>query len=231
MLNRFIEGGLVAAVFTVLLASSTAQAGHPALMEVRKGCETWVGKASGNDPNVRVQLEICTHGTEVEGRLQWSSLQSGWNVRKVMGRWDGNRLTARDAGILEEKPNPGWYFCSVDQYALTRSGKSLAGSYVAKKCNDKATLSLTLQSTTPASSSSERRADHVSSSATHPNPTPRYVPPPAPRPAASDNGTLGCSVLRRPPAAWLPGFLLVVVVRRSRRCRSWFRGPMNSELV
>ena len=134
------------------LATATAR---PKPLEDLAGCERWTGRAHGNDPTVLVDVRLCPKGADLAGEVQWSSLKSGWNLRKVRGSWsaDGRTLTLRDVSIVQEKPNPGWRFCTIDRYRLERAGEdSLQGSYHSKACRDEAKVSLTRQATAPASS-------------------------------------------------------------------------------
>lgn len=136
--------GVLALLF---LGASVALAIRPADLEPSKDCELWVGTASGNDPTVEVQLSLCPESNnEVKGVLQWSSERSGWSRRAVKGAYQDKAKTAitlHDESFLEKKPNPGWRFCLVDEYSLSRSKDKLSGTYYSKDCDDTATLSLT----------------------------------------------------------------------------------------
>lgn len=76
---------VLTAVLGLFVVTSTAFA-RPKLLDDKAGCERWLGTAAGNDPSVRVNLRLCPKDGGVEGELQWSSLQSGWNLRRVVGR-------------------------------------------------------------------------------------------------------------------------------------------------
>ena len=92
---------------------------HPELMSDAAGCSNWVGTLEGgNDSTARIQFQICPNGEKITGRMQWSSLVSGWSVRSISGTRDatGNTLILRDTAMLEAKPELGWSFCLVDQY-------------------------------------------------------------------------------------------------------------------
>jgi MYXO-CTERM domain-containing protein len=146
-------------VFAIMLASApsparaadTESSGRPPALEGRTGCELWVGKVSGNDPSVLVEALICEGiNGAVTGQLQWSSLQSGYSIRDIAGSWKGSdKLNLHDTKIAVSKPNPGWQFCQVDSYDLTRSGDQLRGSYHSQKCNDRASVTLTKKAVQP----------------------------------------------------------------------------------
>ena len=111
------------------------------MLDEQDGCEDWRGTASGNDPSVRLHLQLCpSEAGAVSGRVQWSSLQSGWNVREVGGRWTGARLRLRDLRISESDPRPGWRFCVIDQWRLNRNGDELRGEYHSEACRDRASV-------------------------------------------------------------------------------------------
>lgn len=161
----------------VVLASTSALAQiqdvrRPPPLEKAPECELWKGKVSGNDPSVEVEMRLCAAaGDEVNGVFQWSSLRSGWNRRALVGRWSEGRtkLALRDASILEERPQPGWRFCTVDDYDLALTGPgALDGTYRSKACNDTAKVTLKLEGP-----------------ATAPATAPPTAPPPVPAPPAS----------------------------------------------
>lgn len=133
-------------LFALAIVPAAAKAAeHPPVLDDQDGCQRWIGGASGNDPSVRIVLRLCPkEGGGVGGQSQWSSLESGWNVRVVDGAWDGDRLTLRDVRIAEERPNPGWRFCTIDRWDLRRSGDRLNGSYTSTACDDHARVSLRL---------------------------------------------------------------------------------------
>ncbi len=207
----------------VVLASTAAHAQiqdtrRPPPLEKAPECELWKGKVSGNDPSVEVEMRLCAAaGDEVTGVFQWSSLRSGWNRRALVGRWSDGRtkLALRDASILEERPQPGWRFCTVDDYDLTLTAPgALDGTYRSKACNDTAKVNLKLEG--PATAP-----------ATAPPPAP---PPPAPpaapsAPPAETKSRGLCSFAppggpRPVPAiALLAGAVLAGVRRRRRLAR------------
>ena len=134
----------IACTMAVALSPSRAAAlEHPPLLEGQSGCEDWQGTASGNDPSVRLHLQLCAaEAGRVRGRVQWSSLESGWNVREVEGRWTASRLQLSDVRLSESHPNPGWRFCVIDRWRLERQGDRLQGEYVSEACRDRARVHL-----------------------------------------------------------------------------------------
>jgi uncharacterized protein (TIGR03382 family) len=176
-------------------------------------CQTWKGTVRGNDPSVVVTARICpTAGSNVriQGTFHWDSQNSGWNRRELDGEWqdDRTRLVMHDVRIIEEAPQHGWRFCSVDLYDLRRADAThLEGSYVSRACNDHAVVSLALEGA-PASHE------------TPPAPTAAIDPPPAKPGRDQGARRFGCSASR---AAGAPGavplFMVVALglVRRARR--------------
>ena len=144
------------ALCAALCAAITAEAvdmeerQRPTPLKKRSGCELWVGDAvGGNDPTIAIELRICPAGEgKVTGQTQWSSLQSGWNLRETTGRWEGDTLVMEDVRFIELKPNPEWRFCLIDRYTFRRDGRTLTGGYVSTPCNDHAELELTLEGET-----------------------------------------------------------------------------------
>jgi MYXO-CTERM domain-containing protein len=132
-------------------AADTSSSARPPALEGRTGCELWVGKVSGNDPSVLVEALLCEGmNGEVSGQLQWSSLESGYSIRDIAGRWQGKgTLSLHDTKMTVSKPNPGWVFCTVDSYDLVRTGDQLNGSYTSRKCNDRASVALTKKAAPP----------------------------------------------------------------------------------
>lgn len=112
-------------------------------------CELWLGKISGNDSSVEVQLNLCPgEGMELSGVLQWSSTQSGWNRRAIKGAYkDGSKKVALlyDESFIESAPIGGWRFCLIDQYVLSRGNGVLQGPYYSKQCKDRGSLVLQLK--------------------------------------------------------------------------------------
>lgn len=156
---------------------------RPPPLPDRQGCSRFVGRASGNDPSVEIELVLCGD-TALTGELQWSSLTSGWNRRAVSGQRQGERIVLRDDAILEENPTFGWRFCDIERYDLTLDGDALSGTYEAPSCNDSATLTLTSAGEAPAPTAA----------------------PPAPEPMASPSGCAGCTAI-----GFAPSLLLLVV--------------------
>ena len=83
-------------------------------------------------------------GNAITGKMQWSSLVSGWSVRSIEGAWNPARtqLILRDIKMLEDRPELGWSFCTVDQYNLSVQGSIMTGTYRSAACDDQATLHL-----------------------------------------------------------------------------------------
>jgi len=143
--NTLLFGALPGAlvIATTALGASVAEA-RPPLLPERAGCELWLGEAHGNDPGVRINLRLCPReGGALTGELQWSGQESGWNVRAVEGTRTGDQIGLRDVRIVEERPEPGWRFCTIERYELRAVGSDrLSGRYVSTSCNDQATLEL-----------------------------------------------------------------------------------------
>jgi hypothetical protein len=135
---------LLLALPALAKAQSAREASRPAPLAEEPGCERWVGTAAGNDPSVEIQLVLCDEGGALSGKLQWSSLQSGWNLRRLAGTREADgRVHLRDLAVIEERPEPGWRFCAVDAYELAPSGdEGLVGAYVSAACDDRAALTL-----------------------------------------------------------------------------------------
>lgn len=130
-------------IMTATLSTSVAEA-RPPLLPERAGCELWLGEAHGNDPGVRINLRLCPgEGASLTGELQWSGEESGWNVRAVEGTRTGDQIRLRDVRIVEERPEPGWRFCTIERYELRAVGSDrLSGRYVSTSCDDQATVEL-----------------------------------------------------------------------------------------
>ncbi len=136
---------MVRALWLVLVVSAPVSAAaleHPPILGEQRGCTDWVGTAHGNDPSVRLHLQICEAGGTVTGRAQWSSLTSGWNVRVLEGTRTGERFVLRDVRIAESRPAPGWWFCPIDRWTLERRGDQLEGRYESRSCDDRARVLL-----------------------------------------------------------------------------------------
>ncbi len=161
------------------------------------GCELWVGRASGNDPSTQIELQLCPQADgSVAGALQWSSTVSGWNVRDVSGRLqpDGTTLFLRDDRVREERPEPGWRFCTVDRYTLARSGDRMTGRYHSTACRDDGTVTLRLSG-----SLAGQAVPGVPGGTWNTPPPPSQPNPSQPNPAQSlpppsERGTFGCSI-------------------------------------
>ncbi len=142
---KLLFGALFVGMATLspTLWASVAEA-RPPLLPERAGCELWLGEAHGNDPGVRINLRLCPReGDALTGELQWSGQESGWNVRAVEGTRTGDQIRLRDVRIVEERPEPGWRFCTIERYELRAVGSDrLSGRYVSTSCNDQATLEL-----------------------------------------------------------------------------------------
>lgn len=192
--GRWFAG--VAVGLAVVAGSGRAEAARrPDPLPDESGCTHYRGTASGNDTSTRLDVVLCPHddGTQgkVRGKVQWSSLSSGWNVRRVQGQWTDDRLALRDLEIIQERPENGYYFCEIDTYALDRNpdGK-LAGSYDSAACNDHATVTLTPLRAIPAEASDPAQTDQGSGRV--PAKTPAADPSaPATSTGASAGGSAG----------------------------------------
>lgn len=151
------ERRLVTAVVLLVIARSGAARAQspvqetprrPPPLELAPECALWKGTVSGNDPSMEIAMTLCPSGNAVSGIMQCSSLTSGWSRRAIEGRWseDKSALTLRDTSIVENRPEPGWRFCVVDQYDLKLvSPGDLEGTSRASACNDNATVKLKLE--------------------------------------------------------------------------------------
>src|SRR5262245_18131725 len=115
-------------------ASSAHASEHPPLLPEEAGCERWLGGAAANDPDFRLNLILCVKDGVASGHVQWSSLNSGWNVRDIAGMVQGDTVLLHDTRITEEKPKPGWRFCTIEAWKLQRNGDRLEGSYDSAAC-------------------------------------------------------------------------------------------------
>ena len=232
VLRPMVSGAAIALCLVALSWSQLATAAsRPEPLEDVAGCERWTGRAHGNDPTVLLDVRLCPEGAELAGEVQWSSLRSGWNLRKVRGSWsaDGRTLTLRDVSIIEDKPKPGWKFCTIDRYQLEREAQdSLHGSYHSKACRDQAKVSLTRQATAPASSATAPPT--AAPAGTAPAPTAGGSEPAAPPagsveapPSRDDGGVrIGCGACaaghRRTTSSWSAVLALTLLaLQRSRR--------------
>lgn len=132
---------IVAAAESVIAAPRKLPSSFIATWPV--GCELWSGVAnSGNDPFGQFNFHLCPTATGVTGQAHWFGLNSGTNVREFTGQWNGTSLTLQDLRMVEQHPKPGWIFCTIDQYVLSRNGESLDGYYISKSCRDRAEVHL-----------------------------------------------------------------------------------------
>jgi hypothetical protein len=220
-----------------LLAAPRAHAlEHPPVLDPETGCERWLGGASGNDPSLRLNLRLCGEGSGVHGEVQWSSQTSGWNVREVRGEWSGDALTLRDVRIVEERPEPGWRFCTIDRWSLRRRGDRLEGTYDSAACSDHANVWLDRmadEARRPEGAGPPPPPSEASSMETPaPSPSPSVPPPGEAPPAGAEHASeqsaagcgTGCAAGGRPaargPLAALTVGLLGVCAARTRRPRS-----------
>lgn len=203
------------------LDDGTRDPRRPAPLEGKAGCERWKGTASGNDPSVEIELVLCD-GPDgaVSGQLQWSSLESGYNVRDVSGSWSAGRarLTLADRRIVVDRPRGGWKFCAIDRYELERTVgpgvERLAGKYSSSACSDQATITLE-RATAPAgpAPSDPAPAPSAPDSAEPPAPAPkasaadRPVPPGTPSGCSCETGGGGAG------GAGLAGLFALALVR------------------
>ena len=158
------------------------QAPRPPPLPPEPGRELWRGTVRGNDPSVQVEARLCPEGDRIVGMLQWSSTVSGWNRRSVEGAWEAGRtrLVMRDTAVVEQRPQPGWVFCTVDRYELSPTAPGvLDGTYDSAACRDHAITHLQLVSTDE--SPLPRTVDRP----TPPAPPPTVPPPPPLRPTVS----------------------------------------------
>ena len=133
------------AIFTIAISGGLI----PPDLVPSKGCELWKGSVKGNDPSVSVQLTLCEKDGGLTGELQWSSGMSGWNRRRVVGKYESpkkDKLTLRDIEFIENNPKWPYIFCLIDEYQLVKQGNSMVGSYYSAKCRDVATVRLKRQS-------------------------------------------------------------------------------------
>lgn len=195
---RTLTAALVVAVATVTSLSTVAHAGDypPELDGGTPECTLWKGTVSGNDKTVRMMFRLCpAGGDDVSGTGQWSSKVSGYNVRRLSGRWleQGKRLELRDEAVVEQHPEPGWQFCAIDRYDLVRTGNDLTGTYDSRACNDHATVKVTLVGgEAPAASSGSPSSPPPSA----PSTASTAATPTDPKPQSSKS--CGCSTPGRP---------------------------------
>lgn len=205
-----------------------ARATRPDPLKDETGCDHYLGVPIGaNDPTQQFELIVCTTAEGVRAKVQTSSLESGWSVRQSVGAWDaaGRVLTLRETEFLEQRPEPGWRFCLIDEMVLEKTDdEGLTGHYVSEPCSDRAKLRLTrLEPVAPAGGVA------VVDSAPTPSPPPPLPPKSEPNtsePSASEPAR-GCACAvssgpRLPTGALLLGLgLLVAAARRLRRHASF----------
>ena len=121
---------------------------RPPALTPTPACSVYSGSGTGNDPTFLVEMLLCTSkGEEVTGKVQYSGKSSGWSVRRLSGTWRDDRavLVLREDAIVEQRPSPGWRFCTIDEYRLeARGSRALSGLYASEACHDKGTLELLL---------------------------------------------------------------------------------------
>jgi hypothetical protein len=185
-------------------ATTASAADHPPELDGGPDCTLWRGTVSGNDATVRMMFRLCPGGGDtIAGTGQWSSKVSGYNVRKLSGRWldQGARLELRDEAVIEQHPQPGWRFCKIDRYDLTRHGDELTGTYDSRACNDHATVEVSLVPSNP--SAAEPLAASSSpppSIASAPLPAPSDTPPLPKDTKPPTSKACGCSSPGQPGA-------------------------------
>jgi hypothetical protein len=191
---------------------------HPDVLPGEAGCERWLGGSSGNDPSVRLNLVLCEKGGRASGHVQWSSLVSGWSVREVTGIAGRDGALLRDVTIVEQRPEPGWRFCTVDRWALRREGERLVGTYDSEACADHATVWFERM---PEGDAGVAPAPAPNPGPTpSPSPTPSPPPPsPTPDPAPDRRRSCRCAGSTDTAGAALSILLALALVSRRRRPR------------
>lgn len=216
------DAAIVSASVVACLSASVCEAAadRPEPLADESGCEHYRGTSSGNDPSVQLDVVLCPHadGTagKVEGKVQWSSLRSGWNLRRVEGQWTGASLRLRDLEIIDERPENGYTFCTIDAYALERGDRgTLAGSYDSRACRDHASVSLMRVNAPADAKAAPEPAPAPSLAQPQPQPQPRPQPPvrDASPPAKQAQQSSGCGCDLRLALVLLP----LGLVRRRRR--------------
>jgi hypothetical protein len=181
----FLAVSLAALVLTSASANAETdrETWRPPALEPTGSCDVYAGTSNGNDPTNIVELLVCTNGAAVTGKAQYSGKLSGWNRRAFSGAWseDGRALELHESAIIEQKPNAGWRFCTIDRYVLVKQAdpKMLVGTYDSAACQDHARLSLT------------RTGSAVPAAHDEPEP-PRPAVPPAPSPAPAARRSCSC---------------------------------------
>ncbi len=203
--GRTLEDGLA-------LHRAGPDADRPPALLHEPGCEIWSGTSTGNDPTVLLEVRLCLKDNRVHGQTQWSSTTSGWSLRKLEGeRTDDGRYVLKDVEMTEERPEPGWRFCLIEEYELIPEGLDrLTGTYVSEACSDSAVLNLKRvpaptagpASTTPSTAGDDTGGDATGGKAPQRRGDPAGTPPDGPRtkdskaPAA---GSSGCACASTSP--------------------------------
>jgi hypothetical protein len=199
-----LRPGIIVAV--VMWPSLAAALEHPPPLPEEAGCERWLGGAKANDPSIRLNLILCNRNGVASGHVQWSSLESGWNVREITGTITDTQVVLRDVRIVEEKPQPGWRFCTIDRWELTRNGNRLEGTYDSAACNDHATVWF------------DRMLDKAEGSKPPPK-QPTVTPsPPSPPPPPRTRDDTGCRCNTTTPDL-LAALFLLGAFRRGTKAR------------
>ena len=219
---------LVSFAIVSIARSAHAAVEYPPELDAADDCTLWRGTVSGNDATVRMMFRLCPGpGDTVAGTGQWSSKVSGYNVRRISGRWldKGARLELHDEAVTESRPEPGWRFCVIDRYALVRNGDELTGTYDSSVCKDHATVKVSLVTAPPGAPSGSpspgappptvASAPGAPSGNAAPSPAPTNT---SPRPAKS----CGCSCPGQPT---VPGGAFVALVALGALVTRWRRPP------
>lgn len=175
-------------------------------------CEVWRGDIRGNDPTAEITVRLCTREGHVTGTFSWSSRESGWDHRALVGEWrdDASLLVARDTAMIEAHPLHGWTLCTADAYSLRRTSPDrLEGTYSSARCHDHGRLSMTRVAVTSSKPDGERL------------PTPRVVEAPRAARTLVRARTARCSAVPGMPGAscaWVlaAGAAMLVTARRRR---------------
>jgi hypothetical protein len=202
---------------------------RPPALEASPSCDVFSGSGHGNDPTLLVEMRLCKEeregATAVTGRAQYSGLQSGWSVRTLAGSCtdDCSAIDVHEDAIIEQKPNPGWRFCTVDRYRLTRdkATSALVGSYDSAACRDHGELTMKLTGRVDAPRNKANDGDRREARL-----VPSAVPPTLPgRKSPDGKSACGCRMAGAPGwGAWgeavaAPSALAAIAawVRRRRR--------------
>ena len=220
---------LISLAITSLAGTAGAAVEYPPELDAADDCTLWRGTVSGNDATVRMMFRLCPGaGDAVAGTGQWSSKVSGYNVRRLSGRWldKGARLELHDEAVIEQHPEPGWRFCPIDRYALVRHGDELTGTYDSSACKDHATVSVTLVVTAPPAGASGVPAPSapppaVSAPGSPSANAPSSSSPSDPKPPRASK-SCGCSCPGRPA---VPSGAFVALVALVALVTCWRRPP------